>query len=391
MLLNDNPFYKLHIVPFASKQSFSGNFEISGRPTNVVFEQLSIALRDDLSNLIPFSESFAELDRRAEAISKALEAAIDNDPLQTISHLAKYEHDTEILKDDEIIAAKQMLKKLSPKLQTEIDGLSADDLRATYVSMRESCNSTEEILFFAGILDEAKKLVTAVAPNLSDIAESVANEVILSQLETSVSQKVFSNLGSGRSRSPLLRTPQQSQGQWSFFQIPGGLFITVEGSKDEKKNMFRATLSMAHELMHAITSKLLAPDENVEANGNPQPAASLLRAIAEGIAIAFEHEAILYLLAHDYLTSEQEAEVIEYGTERLADTKSSNRFLIPKVRQELRGNDEDLEIHPSSVIKLAFSEGARIAMKLGKNGWKINDLDEILRKIMEIVQSIVDT
>ena len=144
-----------------------------------------------------------------------------------------------------------------------------------------------------------------------------------------------------------------------------------------------------HELLHCLIDGKLLPLYGKRYSEETQRVQEgvLGRVLHEGAAIALE-----YLVINHVQSGQVDAARIlqQFGKDRLKYIRDVNRLRNPSKLAALaeQSEVEDLELADTDV---AYSEGAKLAIALARNGWQLSDLPQLLESISAVVSSATST
>lgn len=214
---------------------------------------------------------------------------------------------------------------------------------------------------------------------------------VQSKSESNEKQDDVAELADLYAPSRVMENPHGSFSWW-YAEFDKKVTITIPPflSSSADETYAEDVIVMAHELMHAVLSKLLHIQIDSRYRHGKQAKSTLGIAIHEGVSIAVEHE-LLNILSKDGDGDKTMQRVAnQFGIARLKDLRKSNRQLRRENRSEPILFDFFDKTSALRDTGIAYSEGAKLAIALRRNGWRISDLPILVSKISEKVTEITN-
>ncbi len=182
----------------------------------------------------------------------------------------------------------------------------------------------------------------------------------------------------------LFETIRRSANEWQNLAYINHLLATAAG-------ILTHVLVTAHELLHSlIGGKLIDMNGTAYHESTKRNHKGILgRVIHEACTLALE-----YLIQNQ--SNENEAQdpawktIAEFGAGRMRAVREANRLRIPATFAEAAKTLEQPDLQLSDLDTVVYSEGAKLAIALRRNGWKLTDLPELLERIDTTVVTITD-
>ncbi len=153
---------------------------------------------------------------------------------------------------------------------------------------------------------------------------------------------------------------------------------------DNKDRYGEDLIVTAHELMHAVVSEKLGipTGYHLSAFEQKEVLGTLGRTIHEGISISVEH---LLLTAFERDQTELWQAADNVGSERLKYVYKVNRYWNREQLQKL-ADQHQVELPQVWQTAVSYSEGAKLALALRRNGWTLSDLPRLIDEINMIIR-----
>lgn len=278
--------------------------------------------------------------------------------------------------------------------------LSTKAVKEVYEKLTEANHNTLLVTYYATILERAQNELSKLAPHLASVFKHCAESIILAK-----KAHVFPITRATPLSSPLQATTDTAEQleddeyswfrnrnqYWGQFSTRSGSFMRVDDSSMDidniLENRIEHTIIMGHELIHATSCYLMGhlvnTDQSLTSNYYHAPA-SLHLVIEEGIALAFEAKLSQHLL--NTSTSEEDIHQVETWQKlRHENLTRAARVWKLSFRALFMGEDEVVPPGTEDFPELAYSEGAKLALILERNGWELNDLPLLCRQLKQVI------
>lgn len=257
-----------------------------------------------------------------------------------------------------------------------------DLLASMSSSVAEMKQLLTEAVYMYTVLSQARNLIKAVAPSLSDQVDSVFDHTLL--FRSPIPEGFRTVFGYGHTGVDGMHGIEYQLDREN---------LTYSGRKHNSR-----VLSVAHELTHTVVAELFSfpakqPGaslrfEKGQATEDEQrlyhfaPKCTLVNVIQEAASEAMEHELTTQLTAKALPPEDRST------LEGIYDYRRMRRQDMSKVNKALKAIEQGRKV-PAEVVELvkekdyvfSYTEGLRLAAALHANGWRINDLPELAERI----------
>lgn len=242
-------------------------------------------------------------------------------------------------------------------------------------------------------MDVAAGNIARHFPALTPYVDEVMSQILLAKVTTTRKESRVQKIASKFNPRPVLFDPSfftrrmvtdpanfpllGSLQDWSFKEQEGVKVITVgalRSSEDSSDFRDLELIAMSHEFFHAVIQHIWSANAKELESFMRESDTDLLTVIHECMTIALE-----YVLLNDEQTQFVSDEAATFGAERMSYIRQSARAAA-KLRKEKNGSMQLFS-------ELAYTEGAKLAIALKRNGWTLNDLPLFFEQITTIIRA----
>lgn len=296
-------------------------------------------------------------------------------------------------------------------------GLTEDALLEIYEKLTKANKHTHELVYFSRTVNQAKVLLSEIAPKLGPVLEQCVDELIICKEKPPEIDRKLLGMGMPPPRLPkhlkiigdgqVAESAEQKSALENFQPLINrlqdnayvrttiGSYLNCSPQMALPENIelhhFQNVVVLAHELLHGVTAHLIKKQIDIpkamrQKKFKKKFAGSLSRMIEEGISIAGETEIAHFLLRIPGISTTDKASLEEFLTFRENDHRENTSFWKLSVRAAFVGDDDPVPI-TGQIDVLSYSEGTLLARILERKGWKLNDIEDFIDQYTSVLKN----